>query len=581
MKKEVYRVRVALVFLLIILIMLPGFSNATHKPGHVPGAEEEAAATTTTTGGGGGGPAPITVSIESPEDGETLKREILTIVVKGYRGINPETDMIVTATSDLFGEIGLANNFEQRGSGIYGANVTISKEVKKENYVLLVRGRRGSAVDERQILVTLDPTITVDTSIKDSYFKGDRIFFEGVLKYFDGSLAKNTSLEIAFFAPGDFFFNVSAASDQNGKFAVSYPISFAEPDGTWDIRITARDKDGNEGSTILKTKISTPEGVVFYTVNILSPFKDAEFKRGEVVPITVEVKEEGRLVEKAPVEVKDPHGDFLPLQEIRPGIYSAENHLHIHPHDTVWQISIQAVKNVEGVTKAGGNRIAVNLLPSTLNLVLLQPTNFDFFTGQQITLQAQLQYSDGTPAERSDVKAKIANQSIPLVEVEPGIYEATYLFTPLRAPVAGQAISRKTETATMELSAEDVYGNIVTTPAAAVTIKQISRLELLVRLFYYNIVARFWYLFVSGFLFLVLVTYPLWHSYYLNARLHTLTEAEKRNIEVQKDIQRKYFKNHSISRNDYDKLISKYREQISSMREKKLKIRNKLGKKNK
>src|SRR3989338_2531116 len=162
MKKEVYRVRVALVFLLIILIMLPGFSNATHKPGHVPGAEEEAADTTTTTGGGGGGPAPITVSIESPEDGETLKREILTIVVKGYRGINPETDMIVTATSDLFGEIGLANNFEQRGSGIYGANVTISKEVKKENYVLLVRGRRGSAVDERQILVTLDPTITVD-----------------------------------------------------------------------------------------------------------------------------------------------------------------------------------------------------------------------------------------------------------------------------------------------------------------------------------------------------------------------------------------------------------------------------------
>ena len=521
----------------------------------------------TTTTAGGGGPAPITVSMEAPEDGQTIKREILTVIVKGYRGTNPETDMVVTATSDLFEEVSLINNFEQRGSGIYGANVTISKDVKKGNYVLLVRGRKESATDEHQILVTLDPTITVDAAVKDSYFKGERIFFEGDVKYFDKSLATNASLEIALFAPGDFFLNLSAYSDENGKFAVSYPISYAEPDGAWDIRITAKDKEGNEGSKLLKTKVSTPEGVVFYTVNILSPFKDAEFKRGSIVPITVEVKDEGKPLEKAKVEFKDLHGDFLPLEEVSPGIYSGEAKLHPPPHDTVWQLSVQALKTVDGVTKAGGNRIPVRILPATLNLVLLQPTNFEFFAGQQITIRARATYADGSAVEKGKVNVKIGNQTVALLEDSQGNYQATYLFSPKDITAKG-----------LELDAEDVDGNSVVVPQKAIVVNPIGKIELAVRLFYYNIVVRYWYLLVLSFLLLALGTYPIWYPYSLNIILKNLTEAETRITEMQKDIQRKYFKQHSISRNDYDKLISKYREQSSSMREKKLKIGKKLAK---
>ena len=138
MKKEVFGVPVALVLLLMILIVLPLFSNAAppvcgdgscHPSESCSSCSADCGAcsgggggttTTTTTTTGGGGPAPSTVSIESPEDGEILKREILTIVVKGYRGTNQECDMVVTATSDLFEEVTLIDNFEQRGSGIYG-----------------------------------------------------------------------------------------------------------------------------------------------------------------------------------------------------------------------------------------------------------------------------------------------------------------------------------------------------------------------------------------------------------------------------------------------------------------------------
>ncbi len=600
MKKEVYRVRVALVILLLILAILPLFSYAAQVcgDGQCKGTETcstcsadcgvcppsdggSGTTTTTTTTTGGGGPAPITVSIESPEDGETLKREILTILVKGYRGTNPETDMIVTAVSDLFGEVSLTNNFEQRGSGIYGTNVTIGKEIKKGNYVILVHGRRGSAVDEHQILVTLNPTITIETSIKNSYLKGERIFFEGEAKYFDSSLAKNASLEITPFAPGDYFFNISTTSDQNGRFTVSYPISFAEPEGNWDIKITASDKDGNEGSTILKTKVSTPEGVVFYTVNFLSPFKDAEFKRGSTVPITVEVKDEGRLLEKAAVEFKNPHGEFIHLIEVRPGTYSLE--YHPPPYDPlgVWQISVQALKTVDGVTKAGGNRITVTVLPETPHLILLQPTTFDFFIGQQIAFKTKLEYTDGIAVEKARLIAKIDNETIIFSEDEPGLYQGTYLFSTKNVAATRSAYSpgEKVTTTSLEMYAEDIYGNSVSVPRKAITVKSISKPELLLRLFYYNIIARYWYLFVFGFLLLVLVTEPLWYKHHLKTSLRRTHEAEQRTLEIQKEIQRKYFKHHSISRDDYDKLILKYREQTVALREKNLRIQKKLSKK--
>jgi len=45
---------------------------------------------------------------------------------------------------------------------------------------------------------------------------------------------------------------------------------------------------------------------------------------------------------------------------------------------------------------------------------------------------------------------------------------------------------------------------------------------------------------------------------------------------MEKDIQRKYFKRHLITREDYEKLILKYREQASELEEKMMKTNNKL-----
>ena len=50
---------------------------------------------------------------------------------------------------------------------------------------------------------------------------------------------------------------------------------------------------------------------------------------------------------------------------------------------------------------------------------------------------------------------------------------------------------------------------------------------------------------------------------------------------MEKDTQMKYFKFHSISRDDYDKLMLRYRERASDLKEKRLKLEKKLGGKEK
>lgn len=586
--KEGDRLKAVATFAIFLLFFSFSVVEASHKLSHDPpgggggsgGGTSPDTGTVTAEEEGGGAPTPIVIIPVSPLGGDTIKKGVLTIVVKGFRGLNPESDMDIMATSDLFGMMTLLNNFEQRGSGVYGANVTLEKSLEKGVYAITLRGQKGSIFTERRLLITLDPTITISTSSKESYFQGERMFYEGSMQYFDGSSARNVSLEASFFAP-NFFFTKNSSTDEWGTFAISYPISFAEPEGAWDVRLRARDSDGNAGEIILKTKVAMPEGVVFYMVSFLSPFKDAEFKRGSVVPITVEVKDESRLLEKATVEFKDPRGELLRLPEVRPGIYAVESPI---PRDAplgVWQLSTQALKTVDGITQAGGNRLAVNILPATIQLTLLQPTNFEFFAGQQIPLKARASYSDGSPVEKAILSVLIGNQTIPLLETDPGLYESTYLFSAADAAVAGLAFlpGEKIISGQLAVSAADVYGNRAALSPKAITLRLVGKAELALRLFYYTVVVRYWYLFAAGFLVIALITSPVLYHAHLHSSLKKTVMGEARLIEMQRDLQRKYFKHHTLSRTDYEKLMLEYREKSFGLKEKKLELQEKIGKK--
>jgi len=506
---------------------------------------------------------PVKIIFENPKEGDTIKRGLNHIIVQGFKGSFPGPGIRISAESFLFGKIDLLNNFENMEDGIYGANVTLGKNITKGQYAIVAKGE-GDSYDEQRILINVDPTIYFNTSVKKQYFKGERIIFSGILTYFDKSPVKNNSVQIVI-SSEDVLFNKTIKSNIDGIFKDSYLISFAEPEGKWAIKIKAEDKSFNEGFADFKSNISTPKGVAFYTVDFLSPFKDAEFKRGSTIPITVEVKDEGKALANASVDFRTPDGEPIMFQEVTSGTYSSEYKIKSNDPLGKWNIAVQAVKTENKITKAGGTRIPVTIRSSDLNLVLINPKTTSFFTGLKIEINAELNYPDGTKIEKANVFAVIGNKTTKLSEINPGVYSGSYLFTEKDAGADS-----------LQLNAKDAFENSVVIERTII-VEKLGKVELQIRLFYYNILVKYWYIFALATILTIVRTKPLWHRKYLELRRKKMIENKKRAVEMEKDTQMKYFKKHSIPREDYDKLMLKYRENISSIEEKQLKVQKSLS----
>ena len=190
-------------FFLLILLLLPAFTTAAppvcgdgscHPSESCSSCSADCGAcpppppsggggttTTTVTTEGGGGPKPVKIVVKNPQDGDTIKRGVLTILVEGYVASNLDSEVRVSAESELFGEIKLINNFEQRGTGIYGANVTIGKDIEKGEHAIVVKGELAT-YDEQRILINVDPEIYINVFFnQEEFLKGERILFLEIL----------------------------------------------------------------------------------------------------------------------------------------------------------------------------------------------------------------------------------------------------------------------------------------------------------------------------------------------------------------------------------------------------------------
>src|SRR3989344_3076038 len=419
---------------------IPGPPGGSPPGGGGGGGGGETTTTTTTTesGGGGGIQKVVGVIARDPENLETLKRGTHLFLTQVYYVGKPSNDAKVTAESNLFGKLNFplrktVARYSISDDGFYGLNITIGKNVTKGRYKILYKAEQNSQYDEFAILVNIDPELRIDASLNETYFKGQNLEISGFIHDFNGTPQENVSATISASHEGVLIFKKGVSIYKSGFFQYIFPISFGEPDGIWDIKIEVMDKDGNEGNLNLKTNILTPTGVAYYTVTFLSPLANGEFKRGSIVPITVEIKEGGKPIENASVDFRTPKAEITS----------------------------------NNITKAGGTKIPIVIWPATLNLVLVEPKKTDFFTGLQIEIKGALSYSDGTKVEKADVFATIGNETIQLIETGLGEYSAFYLFT-----------EKDVKAASLQLSASDIYGNSIALTPKAIEVEQIGKFGL-------------------------------------------------------------------------------------------------------
>ena len=511
-----------------------------------------------------------------PINQDTLKRGEYNFKIKLYLGSNLESSANVKATSPFWdGDLILFDDSihgdERRDDGILGNKFTIGNNIEKGTYTIRIVADRSDAHSEIILKVNVDPELRINLPLELGYTQGDRINLIGNVRDFKGTTTSNVKIYAV--RKGETLFN-KVIEAQDGNIKDSYLISYADPDGKWEITAEASDDYFNYGKLKQKINIGTYAGVLYYGVNFLTPIKGSSFTRDDSVPIAVEVKEEGKIIEGAKVQFISPKGKELTLEEIDPGIYSTT--YKIEPDDLLgpWRLAVQAIKSVGGLTRAGGNNLILQIKPGEIKLNVISPSRDTAYVGGRIKYLIKPEYLNGEIVKGADISVLFSNnKSIQLIENEPGVYSGDYL-------VGFDDIG----TLEQRVNALDRISNEGTI-LSLVYVRKRTFVETWLALFYEYVLRRYWWAITALIIFFSILYKPTFDVKYLTIKLTKNKKEQELIKNMQVEAERKYYKERSISRAEFKQLIQEYEGRLAKVLEKKKKLeaglKEKLNKHNK
>jgi hypothetical protein len=230
-------------------------------------------------------------------------------------------------------------------------------------------------------------------------------------------------VKIVFSGPESWKRELKSMTDNSGSFYYEYPIGFGDPDGQWDLAVTAIGNSGNQKMVNLKISVKSRPEMTYYTVNFLSPSANTAYKKGDRTSIQIEVIREGSMISNALVNCKSPTSSVFQLSDAGNGMYSGYYDIRYIDPSGVWSITCEVQKIEEGKTMYGGSFINVNLAPANLKIDLIDPKDNNLDYGKKTDFIVNLTYPNDEPVSSATVLLKFQGQSIVLSEMEKGIYK--------------------------------------------------------------------------------------------------------------------------------------------------------------
>lgn len=341
-----------------------------------------------------------------------------------------------------------------------------------------------------------------------------------------------------------------------GVFNYNYPISHGNPNGTWNVTVTANDNLGNSGSASENILVGIPPNV-YYTVQFSNPIANLSYRRGENVRISVDVSQGGVAVQDAEVSLNSPKGENVVLNEIAPGTYSAVHTLGWDDPSGVWCISAEAKKTTEN--RAGGSWIPIQIEPATLEVNLLSPTQRTFNVEDSVELKVQVFYPDGQAVENlTIVVASPRGENLNLMAEGSGVYSTTYTFG-----------SGDVGSWSFKVTAADRSGN----SGFQTGIIDIVRPGVI------GAVAKYWWAILSAIVAVGVASAYVAKRMRAAIRLDRIKRELKELDKFEKEAIVRYFKDGSISRSTFDRLMGKFERRRSELTKKERLLEPKVKKK--
>ncbi len=511
----------------------------------------------------------LNIVVQNPTNNQILKRGPLDIYIIPYMGAAKASYVSAEVISDLFGKkLILESDYPLTGKGYWGIQTEISKAIMPGEYVITINAQTTDSSDSEVIKVVVNPNLTINLqkSLKQSYSKGERIYFEGNVIDAAGIKQINKSISIKLINKDTRILDKTIWLDNLGSFKEDYLISFADPDGDWKVMIQTQDKYGNYGELVYNIPVRTPVGVAYYTINFLNPLTGAKYKRGDIIPVSIDVKEENKLVKNASVSFLTPFGDYINLNEIKEGTYSGEYKIPLNAPTGNYRLAVQAVKKDDKeIVRAGGNSIPLVIEPVELTINILSKERT--YTNTKIKLSVKVVDSEGNAIKGASAFAELSNnEKVELFEGGDGVYSAYYSVKP-----------EDIGTLTANYKVNDAEGNYVLSEKQ-IFITKANAVEVVI----YNVrgyASRYWYAIIAILLIASVITMPEVSRKIKIARLRKAEKEQKTAKEMQIETERKYYKEKSINKEEFNTLMKDYEERITRSKEEQKNLEEQLSKK--
>ncbi len=399
------------------------------------------------------------------------------------------------------------------------------------------RGINNQFTTPFTIKAVLTPTIETNPTI----LLGEYIQIHG--KLVNGIIAVQTPLQIRIENPTqETVHEQTVQTDSNGIFKLDFKTSLNDPEGIWTIKTTGTDDQNNtiqSTDTIQVVNATTQRNLTI--VAILDGPK--EIPKSKKITIIAQVFDQNQRISDAVLEVSIPPHAPVRLTPGPDGNYSIYYSLPASIPQGKTMLILTA-KKAGPPPMAGQTPIEITIVSDQFSIALVKPQPRVFTIGELVEFQAYAKYDSGEPVLDANAILILNNYEIQLKPQGAGYYGATYKIQ-----------EQDTGELELKISATDKYN-------------QKNATESKLNVFGYGAmyyVTQYGAPLIGTLIVLIAIVFTYRAYYNQNTRKTNAQKRKQQLLELEKELQEKYFEKGIVEKQEYETQIVQYEDELKKI----------------
>jgi hypothetical protein len=454
--------------------------------------------------------------------------------------------------SGFFGTVELFND-GLHGDGtdsdnVYGNWVTVPVTAPEGLLSASVEGDFAGDHAALDFFVLVKPELSYSLEFPALVFLGNNFLVSGNVQA--GSRPVVLSFEFHLSDPsGKVIEKKEITTSANGSFSYSYRTSLIDPTGEWALDANGFDANNNRFSLSKTVLVEDPGRERSLGIDYASD--KITVGKGETVSFVVTVTDFNFPVSDASVELVDPLGNNFPLSFLSDGKYGFSYRAPFELPAGQQSFRFQARRST-GITVKGTKEFVFPIEGKPFSMELLLPTEKKFSIGDSVRFRVRAEYAPAQPVLDANAFVLINGKRVPLASEGGGFYSGEYLLEetdagslPFEAVVADRFENRSSATGSVEAIG---FGFLFF----------VQRFGAIVLVIAVILLTFFWFLHRS-----------------MNKSL-LIQKLEKRKnelLELEKNIQVKYFELASMEKTEFEKFMALYENELKEVEKKLVKLK--------